>query len=317
MLIEILKTVLGALRSVIQSRAALLAENVVLRQQIIVLRRSVPKPRIRARDRVVLALPARLFSSALQAITIVRPTTVIRWHRSFGRLLWRKKSGRPVGRPLADADLRGLIRRFWKENPLWCEDNIAAEFGKLGYEVSPRTVAKYRPPYLPRNRGQSWPTFLRNHLHQTWACDFLTIVTLRFQILFCFVIVDLVRREIVHIGVTSSPSAHYAGQCFVEAVADRDNENPRFLIRDRDSIHGEDLRRRVKSCGTRCLITPPRSPQANAICERLNGTLRHDCLDHIIVLDEVHAQRVMKEYVPYYHGGPHRGLCMQPPLGAR
>jgi transposase InsO family protein len=108
----------------------------------------------------------------------------------------------------------------------------------------------------------------------------LTIVTLRFQILYCFVIVDLARREIVHIGVTSSPSAQYAGQCLFEAVADRENENPRFLIRDRDSIYGGAFRRRVKSCGTRCLIAPPRSPQANAICERLNGTLRGDCLDH-------------------------------------
>ncbi|MGD0835806.1 MAG: integrase core domain-containing protein [Polyangia bacterium] len=317
MLIEILKTVLGALRSVFQSSAALLAENVVMRQQIIVLRRSVPKPRIRARDRVVLALAARVCGSVLQAISIVRPETVVRWHRSFGRLIWRKRSKRPVGRPPANADLRTMIRRYWKENPLWGEDRIAGELCKLGYKVSPRTVAKYRPPHLPRNRGQSWPTFIRNHLHQTWACDFLTIVTLRFQILYCFVIVDLARREIVHIGVTSSPSAQYAGQCFVEAVADRDNENPRFMIRDRDSIYGAKFRRRVKSCGTRCLITPPRSPKANAICERLNGTLRRDCLDHIIVIDDVHADRVLREYVRYYHGRPHRGLCMQPPLGAR
>ena len=145
----------------------------------------------------------------------------------------------------------------------------------------------------------------------------MTIVTLRFQILYCFVVVDLARREIVHIGITPSPSAQFAGQCFVEAVADRNNVNPRFLIRDRDSIYGGDFRRRVKSCGTRCLITPPRSPQANAICERLNGTLRRDCLDHVIVLDEVHAARVLKEYARYYHGRPHSGLRMQPPNGAR
>ena len=103
-----------------------------------------------------------------------------------------------------------MIRRYWKENPRWGEDRIAGERRKLGYKVSPRTLTKYRPPHLPRNRGQSRPTFVRNHLHQTWACDFLTIVTLRFQILYRFVIVDLARREIVHIGVTSSPSAQYA-----------------------------------------------------------------------------------------------------------
>ena len=317
MLVEILKTVLGALRSIFQSRATLLAENLVLRQQIIVLQRSVVKPRFRARDRVVLALAARLFSSALNAVTIVRPETVVRWHPSLWRLICRRKSQRPVGRPPDDADLRALVRRFWTENLLWGENRIAAELGKLGYNVSPRTVAKYRPPHLPRNHGQRWSTFLRNHLHQTWACDFLTIITLRFQILYCFVVVDLARREIVHIGVTPSPSAQYPGQCFVEAVADRNDVNPRFLVRDRDSIYGSDFRRRVKSCGTRCLITPPRSPQANAICERLNGTLRRDCLDHIIVIDETHAERVLKEYVPYYHGRPHRGLRMQPPLGAR
>jgi hypothetical protein len=118
----------------------------------------------------------------------------------FGDLLWRRKSGRPVGRPPADADLRTMIRRFWTENSLWGEDRISGELRKLGYKVSPRTVAKYRPPHLPRNRGQSWPAFVRNHIHQTWACDFLTTVTLRFQILYCFVIVDLARQSSTSAG---------------------------------------------------------------------------------------------------------------------
>ena len=314
---EMLKTILVALRSAFRSRAVLLAENMVLRQQIIVLRRSVAKPRLCMRDRVLFALAARIFGEVIDAVPLVRPETVVRWHRSIWRLVWRVKSRRPVGRPPADADLRELIRRFWTENPLWGENRIASELGKLGYKVSPRTVAKYRPQHLPRNRGQSWSTFLHNHLHQAWACHFLTIVTLRFQILYCFLIVDLARREILHIGVTSSPSAQHAAQCFVEAVADRDNENPRFLIRDRDSLYGEEFRRRVKNCGTRCLVTPPRSPKANAICERLNGTLRRDCLDHVIVRDALHGQHVLNEYVRYYHGRPHRGLRMQPPLGAR
>jgi hypothetical protein len=136
MLIEIFKTVLIALRSVFRSRAVLLAENVVLRQQIIVLQRSVAKPRIRRRDLIVLAFAARMFGEVLKAVTIVRPETVVRWHRSFWHLIWRKESRRPVGRPPADADLRGLIWRFWTENPLWGEDKIAAELGKLGYKVS-------------------------------------------------------------------------------------------------------------------------------------------------------------------------------------
>ena len=125
------------------------------------------------------------------------------------------------------------------------------------------------------------------------------------------------RREVVHIGVTSSPSAQYAAQSFIEALCARDNRVPRFLIRDRDSIYGAEFRRRVRSCGTRCLLTPPRSPQANSYCERIVGTLRRECLDHVIVLDERHAERVLREFVRYYHGRPHRGLRMQAPLGAR
>ena len=206
---------------------------------------------------------------------------------------------------------------MWKENPLWGEDVIAGELAKLGHHVSARTVAKYRPANLPRGRGQKWSTFVRNHLGQTWAADWFTIVTLRFQLLYGFIIVDLGRREVVRIGVTPTPSGQYAAQSFIEAVCDRDNEAPRFLIRDRDSIYGAEFRRRVKSCGTRCLVTPPRAPQANAFCERMIGTLRQGCLDNLIILDDLHAERILREYVRYYHGRPHRGLRMQAPLGAR
>ena len=216
-----------------------------------------------------------------------------------------------------DADTRALIRRMWKENPLWGEDVIAGELAKLGHHASPRTVAKYRPANLPRGRGQKWSTFVRNHLGQTWACDWFTIVTLRFQVLYAFVILDLGRREVVRLGVTPSPSAQYAAQSFVEAVCDRDDQAPRFLIHDRDSIYGVDFRRRVKGFGTRCLVTPPRAPQANAFCERVIGTPRRDCLDNLISLDDRHAERILREYVRYYHGRPHRGLRMQAPVGGR
>jgi putative transposase len=206
---------------------------------------------------------------------------------------------------------------MWKENPLWGENIIAGELAKLGHDVSPRTVAKYRPAHLPRGRGQKWSTFIRNHLDQTWACDWFTIVTLRFQVLCAFVILDLGRREVVRLGVTPAPSAQYAAQSFVEAVCDRNARAPRFLIHDRDSIYGIEFRRRVKGFGTRCLPTPPRAPQANAFCERVIGTLRRECLDNVIVLDDLYAERVLREYVRYYHGRPHRGLRMQAPAGAR
>jgi len=317
MLRESLKALVGLLRDAFRGRAKLAAENALLRQQVLVLGRGKPHSRLKPRDRWTIAALTKFFPALLDAVTIVRPETVIRWHRSLWRLFWRHRSQRPVGHPAIDADTRALIRRMWKENPLWGEDVIAGELAKLGHHVSARTVAKYRPANLPRGRGQKWSTFVQNHLGQTWAADWFTIVTLRFQLLYGFIIVDLGRREVVRIGVTPTPSAQYAAQSFIEAVYDRDNEAPRFLIRDRDSIYGAEFRRRVKSCGTRCLVTPPWAPQANAFAERMIETLRRFCLDAVIVLDDHQAERILREFVVYYHGRPHRGLRMQAPLGAR
>ncbi len=182
MIREIATNLLRALVGLFRSRAALLAENAMLRQQVIVLRRAVPRPRLKAHDRLGISAITKVFPSLLAAVAIVRPETVLRWHRSLWKLLWRRRSRRPIGRPPIDADTRSLIRRMWKENPLWGEDVIAGELAKLGHHVSPRTVAKYRPAHLPRGRGQKWSTFIRNHLGQTWAADWFTIVTLRFQI---------------------------------------------------------------------------------------------------------------------------------------
>ena len=187
----------------------------------------------------------------------------------------------------------------------------------MSVRIRSETVTKYRPAGLPRGRGQKWSTFIRNHLGQTWADDWFTIVTVRFEILYAFVILDLGRREILRVGVTSMPSAQYAAQSFVEAVCDRDDQALRLLINDRDSLCGVWFRRRVKGFGTRCLATPPRSPQANSYCERVIRTLRRECLDNVIIADERHAERVLREYVRYYHGRPHRGLHTQAPLGAR
>jgi transposase InsO family protein len=206
---------------------------------------------------------------------------------------------------------------MWRENLTWGEDRIAGELEKLGHHVSPRTVAKYRPPNLARGKGQKWSTFIRNHLHEAWACDWFTIVTWNFKVIYGWVILDLGRRRIVDVGATSEPSAQYAAQRFVQAVVENGNRAPRLLIRDRDQIYGEEFKRRVKNCGTRALMGPPRAPQSNTFCERVIGTLRRDCLDHILVRDEVHAERVLTEYADYYEGRPHRGLHMQAPVGAR
>jgi len=205
---------------------------------------------------------------------------------------------------------------MWRDNPAWGEDRIAAELAKLWYKLDSRTVAKYRPAGLNRGRGQRWTTFIRNHLHDTWACDFFVLVTVRFRVLYVFVVLSLDLRRIVHFGVTEHPTAAWTAQRLVEVVADSELA-PRFLVHDRDSVYGADFRRRVRGLGIRAFLTPPRSPQANAFAERVIGTLRRDCFDHLIVWGERHAERILDKYVAYYHGRPHRSLYMQPPDGAR
>jgi transposase InsO family protein len=170
------------------------------------------------------------------------------------------------------------------------------------------------PEALGAGRGQSWKTFLRNHASQAWACDFFTVVTVHFQTLYAFVVLSLERRKIGHVGVTAHPTGVWVAQRMVEAVGDAP---PRYLLRDRDSIYDARFRARLRGLGVRSLLSPPRAPLANAICERLVGTLRRDCLDHALVLSKRHAERILREYVRYYHGRPHRSLRIQPPTGAR
>jgi putative transposase len=312
----ILRLLFDVVLALVAPRAVLVTENLLLRQQLIVARRRVKRPRFRRFDRWLIGALAGRFRRFVEVVLLVKPETVIGWHRAGWRILWRWRSRRPSGRPPVDSDLRSLIRRMWRENPTWGEDRIAGELAKLGYRVSPRTVAKYRPAGLRRQRGQRWMTFIRNHLDETWACDFFVIVTARFRVLYVFVVLSLGRRRLVHFGVTARPSAGWAAQCIVEATAVTD-QVPRFVVHDRDSIYGSQFRSRIRGLGTRLLATPPRTPQANAFCERVIGTLRRDCLDHIIVRDELHAERAIGAYLGYYQGRPHRGLRMQPPDGGR
>ena len=315
-MVPFLRLLFDLVLAFVAPREALVAENLLLRQQLIVLRRQIKRPRARRFDRWLIGTLAGRFYCLMDVVLLVKPETVIRWHRAAWRLIWRSRSDRPPGRPPVDADLRELIRRMWRENPTWGQQIIAAELAKLGYQVSPRTVAKYRPSDIDQQRGQRWTTFIRNHLDETWACDFFVLVTARFRVLYVFVVLSLGRRTLVHAGITEHPTARWAAQRIAEATSDA-QQIPRFLVHDRDSIYGTDFHRRVRGLGTRLLATPPRAPTANAFGERVIGTLRRDCFDHIIVKDQRHAERVLHDYLAYYHGRPHRGLRMQSPDGAR
>jgi putative transposase len=244
---------------------------------------------------------------------------LIRWHRQRFRLFWRWKS--TPGRPPIPSDLQALIRRMARDNPTWGEERIANELWlKLGLRVSPRTVRKYLPKRVddgrrPRVPSQRWRTFVRNHAQAIVACDFCVVVTASFRLLYVLVIMEHATRRMLQATATTHPTAPWTLQQLREAIPA--DHAYRFLIHDRDAIFSQELDRCVRHLGLRVLKTPPQSPQANAICERLIGTLRRECLDFLIPVTEQHLQHLLNEWVPHYNEGrPHMSLgpgIPQPP----
>jgi putative transposase len=276
-----------------RSHRALTAENLFLRKQLALFQERQLRPH-RANDatRWIMAILSRWFDWR-NALVIVKPDTLVRWHRKGFRLFWRRKS-RPVGRPPLPKDLRQLIRTMAAENITWGEERIANELKlKLGIRVAPSTVRKY----LGRDHGpdrrdptQRWLTFVRNHAQAIVACDFFTVVTVRFRILYVFVVMELGRRQILHCGVTEHPTAEWTLQQFREALPD--SHTYHFVIHDRDSIFSRALDQQVAAMGVTILRTPVRAPKANSRCERLVGSIRRECLDFLIPLGEGQLRRV-------------------------
>lgn len=294
---------------VVTSRTRLAAENLFLRKQLALYQeRSVKPRRLDPATRVVLVLLSRLVDwRAL--LSVVQPDTLIRWHRQGWRLLWRCKS-RP-GRPPIPRDLQRLIVSVARANPTWGEERIASELLlKLGLAVSPRTVGRYirslRQPHGGR-RSQRWATFVRNHAHAVVACDFFTVVTARFRILYVFVALEVGTRRILHWNVTEHPTAEWTIQQFRTIITPETSH--RFVLHDRDSIYAATVDRALASMGRHVLKTPVRTPQANAFCERLIGTMRRECLDWLIPIHERHLRSILREWVTHYNGGrPHASL---------
>jgi transposase InsO family protein len=280
----------------------------VLRRQLALFKERGVKPRrIDAATRASLALLSQLCDWR-SCLVVVRPETVIRWHRAGWRLFWRCKS-RP-GRPPIPLELRQLIRRMATENPLWGEERIANELLlKLGLRVSPRTVRKYMPKRPPgRSRGdQRWSTFLRNHARAIVACDFFVAVTATFRLFYVLVLIEHGSRRLLHFNVTQHPNAEWTLQQLREGVG-FDYEH-RYLIHDRDSIFARKLDDSIKLLGVKVLKSPPHSPKANAICERVIGTIRRECLDWLIPMSEGHLRSILKSWVEHYNRGrPHSSL---------
>src|SRR5215204_16332 len=296
---DLLRLVFGLIVDLFRSRAALEAEILVLRQQIIVLRRSkLTRLPFMAADRLVLGWVCRLFPSACDALAIVRPETVLRWHRAGFRSYWRWKSRRRSGRPAVSAEIRQLIREMSIANPLWGAPRIHGELVKLGIDVGQTSAAKY----MERRRGppsQGWKTFLRNHADGIAAMDLFVVPTLSFRLLYGLLIMGHSRRRILWLGVTAHPTAEWIANQLTEACGWEGT--PGYLIRDRDACYGNVFIRRIRSLGIRDHPICPRSPWQNGYAERLIGSIRRECLDHVVVFGERHLRHVLSCYIDYYN----------------
>src|SRR5712664_1528131 len=308
-MIALIWFVLAVLASPFKSKSRLGAENAVLRHQLIVLRRKLKgRARLTNRDRRFFVQMNRCFPSILKVVTIVQPETLVSWHRAGFRRYWRWKSRRRGGRPRIEIELRVLIRQMSTENPLWGAPRIHGELLKLGFEVAQSSVAKY----MVNRRGppsQGWRTFLRNHAPDIAAMDLFVVPTIGFDLLYALVIVRLDRRDLIWINVTANPTAEWVARQITEAFPW--DEAPHYLIRDRDRI----VTRRLRSMGIRDKPTAPASPWQNGFAERLIGSIRRECVDHIIVLGEMHLRRVLKSYADYYNSvRTHRSLNKDAPV---
>jgi putative transposase len=305
---------LGALLgAALRRHGDLVAENLLLRQQLTVVSRPTRKrPRLLTRDRLFWVLARALRRDWRRHLCLVQPETVIRWHRRGWRLFWRWRSRARLGRPRLSADVRELIATVARANPRWGSERIRGELLKLGLVVSKRSIQRYRRRGPAHPPSQTWHTFLANHAPAIWAADLCTVQTLPFRTLYVLVVIAHGRRDLVHLNVTAHPTAAWVWRQLVEATAW--GRRPRFLLRDRDAVYGGDSAERAAALGLETLLAPGRAPKANAVAERVIGTLRRECLDHLIVLSERHLRTVLAEFSRSYNfERPHRTLRLQPP----
>jgi transposase InsO family protein len=300
--------------SSLKSRAALQAENLALRHQLGVLQRSVKRAKIRPAVRVFWSILSRIWGDWKGALIFVKPDTVIRWQKKRFKEHWARlcQAGWP-GRPEIPKEVRDLIRMMSKMNPTWGSPRIKGELAKIGIKVSKSTIEKYMIR-APKPSSPTWRSFLKNHSKDIVSVDFIVIPTVRFTMLYVFIFLSVDRRRVVHFNVTANPTAAWAAQQVVEAFPW--DTQPKYLLRDREHIYGHRFQERVRGMGIEQVLIAPRSPWQNAYSERLNGSVRRECLDHMIVFSEAHLKRVLKGYFEYYNRyRVHQSLDMDTPEG--
>src|SRR5262245_57327212 len=265
----------------------------------------------------MLVLLASRLRAWRQALVVVQPATLLRWHRAGFRLLWRWRSTPRSREAPVSSETVDLIRRMARENRLWGAERIRGELLKLGVAVGKRTIQRYmRGARPPRPAGQTWATFVRAHGPEIWACDFLQLTDLSFRPLFAFLVVELGSRRVVHVGVTRSPTDAWVAQQLRNATPE--GVGPRFLIHDHDAKYGPEFDRLAAASGIEVIRMPIQAPRANAVCERFLRSVRGGCIDHTLILGEQHLQRVLTEYVAYFNRSrPHQGIGQRTPELAR
>jgi putative transposase len=298
-MLELLVLIGRALALACRGHHELVLENVALRQQVSAMKRTAKRPHLRARDRLFWIALARLWKNWRTAVMLVQPDTVVRWHRDWLRRRWARRSRpQPGGRPVIPHQIRTLVRQMATANPLWGAPRIHGELRTLGVDVSERTVSRLLER-LPRPPSQTWRTFLTNQLASAASMDFFTVPTLTGRVLFVLVILSHQRRRIVHVNITAHPTAIWSAQQVVDAFPE--DTAPRRLHGDRDRIYGDAFQRRLAGMGIAEVVSAPARPWQNPFVERLIGSIRRECLNHVIIINETHLRRVLTTYLQYYH----------------
>ncbi len=286
-------------RQLFTTKQGLILENLMLRQQLNIYKRKNKRPKLENIDRIILVWISRVFSKWKSVLVVAKAATLIGWHRKGFKLYWKRKSRR-VGRPNIDWELIKLIRKLQKENSTWTAQRIQGELVKLGLDVSDNTVAKYmRKSKSDDGKRQRWLTFLRNHAKHIVGIDFLVARTIFFRSIHVFVAISHDRRKILHFALTANPHSQWAIQQLRETFAF--DETTKYVIRDNDGIYSNEFKQTIKRFGLKDTPTAPRSPWQNPFAERVIGTLRRECLDHMIILNEIHLYNILHEYIFEYY----------------
>jgi len=297
-MMEALILLFSFLKSGLKNQTELALENLALRQQLAIPKRNRPHARLKKGDRLFWTCLSNFWQKWRESLIVVKPETVIRWHRRGFAIYWTRLSKDHAGRPGTSREFRDLVRKMADANPTWGSPRIHGELLKVGIKISERTVARL----MPKKRNppsQTWRTFLDNHVKDLVSVDFFVVPTATFRVLFVLVVLAHDRRRLVHFNVTEHPTARWTGEQIIQAFPD--GSEPRYLQRDRDKIYGEEFKERIQALSIKEIMTAPRSPWQNPFCERLIGSVRRDCLNHVVILGDSHLRKILGRYFHYYH----------------